>query len=137
MHELEAKNIFILGQGFGECIAYEAALKMKQISHIEAEGCNDVEAVRGDEFVIMIVLDDEFGEVMVENAKKIEAKSGKVVYITDNKMLLNGLSQERVIEIPGNGPLTALLAVVPLQMIAYYIAMANGVNVNEEINDVL
>eukprot|EP00483_Globobulimina_turgida_P011165 UN11186 len=86
--------------------------------------------------VIMIVLDDEFGSVMVENAQEIEARGGKVVYITDNKELLSGLSQEAIIEIPGNGPLTALLAVVPLQMIAYYIAMAKGVMI-EEINEEL
>jgi glucosamine--fructose-6-phosphate aminotransferase (isomerizing) len=141
MHELEAKNIFILGKGFGECIAYEAALKMKEITHIEAEGYNNVADMRTrvDEngFVIMIVLDDEFGAVMVENAQQIEGEC-EVVYITDDKRLLSGLGcEERIIEIPRNGPLTALLAVVPLQMIAYYIAMAKGVKVNEEINEEL
>jgi glucosamine--fructose-6-phosphate aminotransferase (isomerizing) len=140
-HQLEVENVFILGKGFGECIAYEAALKMKEITHMQAEGYSDVEGVCAgvDEngVVIVIVLDDEYGSVLVENAREIEARGCKVVYITDNKELLAGLSQERIIAIPGNGPLTALLAVVPLQMIAYYIAMAKGVNVNEEINEEL
>eukprot|EP00483_Globobulimina_turgida_P002925 UN02930 len=72
---------------------------------------------------------------MVTNAHEIEARNGQMIYITDNKQLLTGLGQQdRIIEIPKNGPLTALLAVVPLQMIAYYVAIAKGLNPDKPRN---
>ena len=85
--------------------------------------------------VIMIILDDEHRKVMVTNAHEIEARNGKMIYITDNKEMLSGLTQQdRIIEIPKNGPLTALLAVIPLQMIAYYLALAKGVDPDKPRN---
>lgn len=138
----DAKHIFVLGKGFGECIAYEGALKIKEITYIHAEGYSGGALKHGpfaliDEEVpvIMIILDDEHSRVMVTNAHEIEARGGKMIYITDNKNLLSGLSQkERIIEIPKNGPLTALLAVIPLQMIAYYLALQRGVDPDKPRN---
>ena len=137
-----ASHIFVLGKGFAECIAYEGALKIKEITYIHAEGYSGGALKHGpfaliDENVpvIMIILDDEHSKVMVTNAHEIEARNGQMIYITDNKELLKGLTQQdRIIEIPQNGPLTALLAVIPLQMIAYYIAMTKGINPDKPRN---
>jgi len=138
----DASHIFVLGKGFGECIAYEGALKIKEITYIHAEGYSGGALKHGpfaliDEEVpvIMIILDDEHSRVMVTNAHEIEARGGKMIYITDNKQLLHGLTQQdRIIEIPKNGPLTALLAVIPLQLIAYYLAIARGVDPDKPRN---
>jgi glucosamine--fructose-6-phosphate aminotransferase (isomerizing) len=140
--ENEVEHMFVLGKGFAESIAYEGALKIKEITYIHAEGYSGGALKHGpfaliDEKVpvIMIILDDEHSKVMVTNAHEIEARNGQMIYITDNKQLLFGLSQqERIIEIPKNGPLTALLAVVPLQMIAYYVAIAKGLNPDKPRN---
>ncbi len=136
------EHIFVLGKGFGECIAYEGALKIKEITYVHAEGYSGGALKHGpfaliDDTVpvIMIILDDEHSKVMVTNAHEIEARNGQMIYITDNKRLLDGLAQkDRIIEIPKNGPLTALLAVVPLQMIAYYLALAKGVDPDKPRN---
>jgi len=142
IHENEMSHIFVLGKGFGECIAYEGALKIKEVTYVHAEGYSGGALKHGpfaliDETVptIMIILDDEHSKVMVTNAHEIEARNGKMIYITDNRELLAGLSQtEHVIEIPQNGPLTALLAVIPLQMIAYYLALAKGIDPDKPRN---
>jgi len=138
----KAEHVFVLGKGFGECIAYEGALKIKEITYIHAEGYSGGALKHGpfaliDEQVpvIMLILDDEHSKCMVTNAHEIEARGGKMIYITDNKKLLHGLKQQtRVIEIPKNGPLTALLAVIPLQLIAYYTARARGLNPDKPRN---
>jgi len=138
----DAQHIFVLGKGFGESIAYEGALKIKEITYIHAEGYSGG-ALKHGPFaliddnvpVIMIILDDQHSKVMVTNAHEIEARNGQMIYITDNKELLKGLKQkDRIIEIPQNGPLTALLAVVPLQMIAYYLAISKGINPDKPRN---
>merc|ERR1712154_119065 len=134
------EHIFVLGKGFGECIAYEGALKIKEVTYVHAEGYSGGALKHGpfaliDEDVPVIILDDEHRKVMVTNAHEIEARNGKMIYITDNRELLAGLSQtEHVIEIPQNGPLTALLAVLPLQMIAYYLALAKGIDPDKPRN---
>merc|ERR1719419_1270729 len=135
-------HIFVLGKGFAQPIANEGALKIKEITYIHAEGYSGGALKHGpfaliDENVpvIMIILDDEHSKVMVTNAHEIEARNGQMIYITDNVELLQGLTQkDYVIEIPKNGPLTALLAVVPLQMIAYYLALAKGVDPDKPRN---
>eukprot|EP01084_Bolivina_argentea_P142148 249723_1 len=138
----QTQHIFVLGKGFAEPIAYEGALKIKEITYIHAEGYSGGALKHGpfaliDENVpvIMIILDDEHKKVMVTNAHEIEARHGKMIYITDNKQILSGLAQQdRIIQIPKNGPLTALLAVIPLQLIAYYIAMYKKINPDKPRN---
>eukprot|EP00485_Elphidium_margaritaceum_P008201 CAMPEP_0202686498 /NCGR_PEP_ID=MMETSP1385-20130828/2258_1 /ASSEMBLY_ACC=CAM_ASM_000861 /TAXON_ID=933848 /ORGANISM="Elphidium margaritaceum" /LENGTH=707 /DNA_ID=CAMNT_0049341083 /DNA_START=152 /DNA_END=2275 /DNA_ORIENTATION=- len=138
----DAQHIFVLGKGFAESIAYEGALKIKEITYIHAEGYSGGALKHGpfaliDEQVpvIMIILDDEHSKVMVCNAHEIEARGAQMIYITDNRELLTGLSQtDKIIEIPNNGPLTALLAVIPLQLIAYYLAQARGVDPDKPRN---
>ncbi len=86
VNEINASHIFVLGKGFGECIAYEDALKITEITYIHAEGYS-VGALKHGPFalidenapVIMIILDDEHGKVMVTNAHEIEARHGKII----------------------------------------------------------
>ena len=119
------KNICVLGKGFGECIAYEGCDKLRDIT-----GMNASMDSGESECVVCIVLDDEYSGEMIEKCKEISGEDTEMVFITDNMELLEGLdvSSERVLEIPHNGPLTVLLAVVPLQLMAVNIAMAKGVN---------
>ncbi len=136
----KAQHIFVLGKGFAESIAYEGALKIKEITYCHAEGFSGG-ALKHGPFalieegtpVIMIILDDEHAKTMVINAHEIESRGGKMVYITNNMDLLNGLTGD-MIKIPSNGPLTALLAVVPLQFLAYEMSIAKGIDPDKPRN---
>lgn len=140
--QITNNSMFILGKGFAEPIAYEAALKVKELTYIHAEGFSGG-ALKHGPFalieertpVVMVILDDEHAKTMVTNAYEIEARGAYMIYVTDNRGLLAGLEQmHSVIEIPSNGCLTALLAVLPLQLLAYEIAVCKGINPDKPKN---
>jgi len=72
--------------------------------------------------IIMLVLDDMHAHHMRTACEEVKARGAELIIITDNKKLADGLDDDPII-IPSNGPLTALGAVVPLQLIAYELAM--------------
>jgi len=130
----DSRDMFILGKGFAEPIAYEGALKIKEISYIHAEGFSGG-ALKHGPFalidkgtpIIHLILDDQNAELMRIAAQEVKARGAYNIVITDNPKLARDISDE-VITIPSNGPLTALLAVIPLQLLAYEISVAKGIN---------
>lgn len=139
--ELNSKNsVFLLGKGYGEPIAVEGALKLKEIGYIHAEGCSGgalkhgpfalIEGENGKcgaTPVICIILDDDHAALMRTVAEEVKARGAKVYVITDNPALSRGIDDAPIV-IPTNGPLTALTAVLPLQFISYELALLRGVN---------
>lgn len=133
-------HLFILGKGFAEPIAYEGALKIKEITYIHAEGFSGG-ALKHGPFalldkgtpVILMVLDDQHAELMRIAAAEVRARGARTIIITDKKSLGDGIADE-LITIPSNGPMTALLAVVPLQFLAYEIAIKKGFNPDKPRN---
>lgn len=139
--ELKDKNsLFVLGKGYGEPIAYEGALKIKEMTYIHAEGYSGgalkhgpfaliegAEGKDGQTPVIMIILEDDHASHMRTAAEEVKARGAKVLIITDNPKLAQGIDSDPIV-IPNNGPLTALIAVLPLQLIAYELAVARGIN---------
>jgi glucosamine--fructose-6-phosphate aminotransferase (isomerizing) len=77
--------------------------------------------------IIMLVLDDDHAERMRIAAEEVKARGARVFIITDNPKLAEGIDNDPII-IPSNGPLTALIAVLPLQLIAYELALLRGIN---------
>lgn len=77
--------------------------------------------------IIMLVLDDDHAERMRIAAEEVKARGARVFIITDNPKLAEGIDDDPII-IPSNGPLTALIAVLPLQLIAYELALLRGIN---------
>ena len=75
----------------------------------------------------MLVLDDNHAHHMRTACEEVKARGAELIIITDKKRLAEGLDDNPII-IPSNGPLTALGAVVPLQMIAYELAMLKDNN---------
>jgi len=130
----------VLGKGFAEPIAYEGALKIKEITYLHAEGYSGG-ALKHGPFalieegtpVIMIILDDQHSKTMITNAHEIESRGGKMIYITNNPDLLQGLHGE-IIQIPTNGCLTALLATIPMQLLAYEMSVLKGINPDKPKN---
>lgn len=139
--ELVNKNtMFVLGKGYAEPIAMEGALKIKEMAYVHAEGYSGgalkhgpfalIEGQEGREGqtpVIIIILDDDHATHMRTAAEEVKARGAKVYVITDNARLARGIDPNPVV-IPSNGPLSALIAVLPLQLIAYELAVQKGLN---------
>jgi glucosamine--fructose-6-phosphate aminotransferase (isomerizing) len=127
--DLKDKNhMFVLGKGYAEPIAYEGALKIKEMTYIHAEGYSGgalkhgpfaliegAEGKDGQTPVILIILDDDHAMQMRTAAEEVKARGAKVIIITDKAKLAQGIDNDPII-IPNNGPLTALIAVLPLQV---------------------
>ncbi len=137
--ELAAKmkdisNLFVLGKGYSRAIAMEGALKIKEITYVHAEGYGGG-ALKHGPFalldkgtpVILIILDDQHAELMRIAAAQVRARGSYTVVITDKPALAKGIADD-VITIPQNGPLTALLAAIPLQLLAYELSIIRGID---------
>jgi glucosamine--fructose-6-phosphate aminotransferase (isomerizing) len=139
---VRAGNVLFLGRGTGYPIALEGALKLKEISYIHAEGYAAGEMKHGpialiDENmpVVTIVPRDAHYEKTVSNMQEVLARQGKVIAIcTEGDADVRGLDIDRV-EIPACEPeIAPLLTVLPLQLLAYYMADLKGTDVDQPRN---
>jgi glucosamine--fructose-6-phosphate aminotransferase (isomerizing) len=135
------EHCFILGKGYGEAVAYEGALKIKEMCYLHAEGYSggalkhgpfaliesDDNGKLGATPIIMLILDDGHAHHMRTAAEEVRARGADVIVITDKKSLADGIDNNPIV-IPSNGPMTALGAVMPIQLIAYELAMMRGIN---------
>lgn len=137
-----AENALYLGRGYNFPIALEGALKLKEISYIHAEGYPAAEMKHGpialiDENmpVVVIATNKSAYEKIVSNIQEVKARQGKILAIvTEGDEQIRDLV-DFIIEIPDTEePLTPLLSVIPLQLLAYHIAVARGCNVDQPRN---
>ena len=137
-----ATNFLYLGRGYNFPVALEGALKLKEISYIHAEGYPAAEMKHGPIAlidrqmpVIFIALKDRTYEKVVTNIEEVVARHGVVIAITDSDNdELDGLC-EYVIRIPAARDfLSPILAVLPLQFLAYHIAVLRGCDVDQPRN---
>ena len=137
-----SEHMFVLGKGYGEAIAYEGALKIKEITYVHAEGFGGGSLKHGpfalleDKTpIILLIFDDEHLNLMKTAAHEVKARGSHNIIITDNKDKVKGLANPNdIIEIPNNGPLTALLSTIPLQLIAYEMAVKRNINPDKPKN---
>ena len=137
-----AQNFLYLGRGYSFPTALEGALKLKEISYIHAEGYPAAEMKHGpialiDENmpVLFITPHDAVFDKVVSNVQEVKARGGRVIAITtrDEEALEGKLDYE--FRIPETKDLlTPVLASVPLQLLAYYIAVKRGANVDQPRN---
>ena len=135
-------NFLYLGRGFNFPVALEGALKLKEISYIHAEGYPAAEMKHGpialidsEMPVVFIAPHDSVFEKVVSNVQEVKARGGRVIAITsrDEPQLAGLLAHE--FRIPQTiDMLTPVLAVIPLQLLAYYIAVKRGCNVDQPRN---
>ncbi len=135
-------NALYLGRGVSYPVALEGALKLKEISYIHAEGYPAAEMKHGpialiDENmpVVVIATRDNSYEKIVSNVQEVKARNGIVIAIvTEGDETIKGMA-DHVIEIPATDPsLVSLLSSIPLQLIAYHIAVMRGCNVDQPRN---
>lgn len=133
-----AKNFLYLGRGYNFPVALEGALKLKEISYIHAEGYPAAEMKHGpialiDENmpVIFIAIKDSIYDKVVTNIKEVKARNGIVISIASyGDEEIDSIS-DYVIKIPETtNLLSPILTVIPLQLLAYYIAVEKGYNVD-------
>ena len=143
-HEVaEARDVLYLGRGAMYPLALEGALKLKEISYIHAEGYAAGELKHGpialiDENVPVIVLvpSDGLFEKTVSNVQEVCARSGKVLLIADAKGIAKlGDKVRWSVELPACDPLVApLLYAIPVQLLAYHVAVLKGTDVDQPRN---
>lgn len=137
-----ATDMLFLGRGVNYPIALEGALKLKEISYIHAEGYPAGEMKHGpialiDEQlpVVCIAPRDAIYEKMISNVEQVKARSGEVIAITNPGDTVLHDTADWVIEVPATLPLLSpVLNVIPLQLLAYYIAVRRGADVDQPRN---
>ncbi len=137
-----ARNFIYLGRGMNFPVALEGALKLKEISYIHAEGYPAAEMKHGpialideDMPVVVIATKESSYEKVVSNIQEVKARKGRVIAIvTEGDTNLPGIV-DFVIEIPKvHDVLVPLISVIPLQLLAYDIAVMRGRNVDQPRN---
>jgi glucosamine--fructose-6-phosphate aminotransferase (isomerizing) len=135
-------NFLYLGRGYYFPVALEGALKLKEISYIHAEGYPAAEMKHGpialiDDTmpVVVIATKDNSYEKIVSNIQEVKARKGVIIAIvTEGDTVIREMA-DYVIEIPETvEAIGALLAVIPLQLLAYHIALLRGCNVDQPRN---
>jgi glutamine---fructose-6-phosphate transaminase (isomerizing) len=138
----DATNFLYLGRGYNFPVALEGALKLKEISYIHAEGYPAAEMKHGpialiDENmpVVFIAPHDSVFEKVVSNISEVKARGGRVIVITSREEPCLEGKIDFEIRIPETiDMLYPVLAVIPLQLLAYYIAAKRGLNVDQPRN---
>lgn len=138
----DVTNFLYLGRGYLFPVALEGALKLKEISYIHAEGYPAAEMKHGpialiDEKmpVVVIATKDKSYEKIVNNIQEVKARKGIVIAIVNegDKIIRN--MADHVLEIPeAREELSALLTVIPLQLLSYHIAVLRSCNVDQPRN---
>lgn len=138
----DATNFLYLGRGYNFPVALEGALKLKEISYIHAEGYPAAEMKHGpialiDENmpVVFIAPKDSTYEKIVSNIQEVKARGGRIIaIITEEDEYLNALV-DHTIKIPHTiRMLMPILTVIPLQLLAYHVAVKKGLNVDQPRN---
>ena len=137
-----AHNFLYLGRGFSYPVALEGALKLKEISYIHAEGYPAAEMKHGpialidsDMPVVVIATHNAMYEKVLSNIQEIKARQGRVIALVSKGDDTISKIADEVIELPDvQECLEPLVATIPLQLLAYHVAVCKGKNVDQPRN---
>lgn len=138
----DVRNFLYLGRGYNFPVALEGALKLKEISYIHAEGYPAAEMKHGpialiDEEMPVVVLATNMSayDKIISNIQEVKARKGRVIAIvTEGDEVIKNIA-DFTIEIPATEEaLTPLLSSIPLQLLAYHIAVLRGCNIDQPRN---
>jgi glucosamine--fructose-6-phosphate aminotransferase (isomerizing) len=138
----DASDFLYLGRGYNFPVALEGALKLKEISYIHAEGYPAAEMKHGpialvDETlpVVFIATKDSYHEKIISNMQEIKARKGKVIAVINEGDEQSISLADDVITVPEADEIVApMLSVIPMQLLAYYIGIAKGLDVDKPRN---
>ena len=137
-----ARNFLYLGRGYSYPVALEGALKLKEISYIHAEGYPAAEMKHGpialidsDMPVVAIATHNAMYEKVLSNIQEIKARQGRVIALVSKGDVTISKIADEVIELPDVLEcLEPLVATIPLQLLAYHVAVCKGKNVDQPRN---
>ena len=137
-----AENALYMGRGFNYPVALEGALKLKEISYIHAEGYPAAEMKHGpialideDMPVLFVATHHQLYKKILSNIEEVKARNGRIIsVVTEGDKAVSGISEATVEVPPTLAPLAPLLSVIPLQLIAYHVAVEKGLNVDQPRN---
>lgn len=138
----DATNFLYLGRGYNFPVALEGALKLKEISYIHAEGYPAAEMKHGpialidkDMPVVFLATNKSAYEKIVSNIQEVKARKGRIIAVVNKgDKVIAGLA-DHVIEVPETEEiLSPLVTIIPLQLLAYHIAIFRGCNVDQPRN---
>jgi glucosamine--fructose-6-phosphate aminotransferase (isomerizing) len=138
----DARNFLYLGRGYNFPVALEGALKLKEISYIHAEGYPAAEMKHGpialiDEEmpVVFLATNQSAYEKIVSNVQEVKARKGKIIAVVNKGDTQIRALADHVIEVPETEEvLSPLITIIPLQLLAYHIAIMRGCNVDQPRN---
>lgn len=138
----DAKNFLYLGRGYNFPVALEGALKLKEISYIHAEGYPAAEMKHGpialiDEEmpVVFLATNQSAYEKIVSNVQEVKARKGRIIAVVHKGDTMIRELADHVIEVPETEEiLSPLISIVPLQLLAYHIAIMRDCNVDQPRN---
>jgi glutamine---fructose-6-phosphate transaminase (isomerizing) len=139
---LEAKGSIFLGRGSSFPIALEGALKLKELTYLHAEGYPAGEMKHGPLAlieegipVIIIAPKDKYFEKTLSNMQEVIARGGKIFFITDNKKEISNDNIRFGLRVPYlNNLLSPLLLTIPLQLLAYHVALLKNCDIDKPRN---
>ncbi len=137
-----SKDALYLGRGYNFPIALEGALKLKEISYIHAEGYPAAEMKHGpialvdDQLpVVFVATRDSWHEKIVSNIQEIKARKGKVLaVISQGDDLIANMADDCMIIPDADELIAPMLSVIPMQLLAYYMGVAKGYDVDKPRN---
>jgi glucosamine--fructose-6-phosphate aminotransferase (isomerizing) len=138
----KSRNFLYLGRGFNYPVALEGALKLKEISYIHAEGYPAAEMKHGpialiDENmpVVFLATSGPLFEKVISNVREVKARNGNIIAIVNEKENEITKFADELIEVPQTfEEFSPLINVIPLQLLAYYIAIQKGLDVDKPRN---
>ena len=138
----DAKGSMFLGRGSSFPIALEGALKLKELSYLHAEGYPAGEMKHGPLAlieeglpVIIIAPKDKYFEKTLSNMQEVIARGGKIFFITDNKKIISNDNIRFGLRVPFlNNLLSPILLTVPLQLLAYHVALLKNCDIDKPRN---
>ena len=137
-----AHNAMYMGRGFNYPVALEGALKLKEISYIHAEGYPAAEMKHGpialideDMPVVFVATHHQLYKKILSNIQEVKARNGRIIaVVTENDDDVKPIAEASIEVPPTLSALAPLLSVIPLQLIAYHVAVEKGLNVDQPRN---
>lgn len=139
---VDSENFLCIGRGLEYPIALEAALKLKEVSYVHAEGMPAAELKHGpialiteQTPVVVLSAQQSVSDKMCNNVEEIKARGGRIILVCSERQGGLGRSADEVITVPSSHDLVSpILSVVPTQLLAYHLAVLRGSDVDQPRN---
>ena len=136
------KHIFFIGRNLDYASALEGSLKLKEISYIHSEAYaagelkhGTISLIEEGRLVVAVACQNQLFEKTLSNIREVKARGADIVAIVDESNTVIESETDKVLYIPSTDPLfTASLSVIPMQFLGYYVAAANGCDIDKPRN---